>query len=393
MNSFVINNTVNNTLVTGTDDGDDSILNYGANVTIDGGGNDTIENYSSEEDAIQVSGNVSSSIGGDNLVFTVGDTANAITLKDIFTGTDEATVKFVDSEGEEVSALTYFKDGRIVDTDSNAVSLTAQYTPTAYTDEDGTCSLIDASALNKAMSLTGGTDSSGVTIKGGTKDDTLTGNAADDEFTGNAADDEFTGNGGSDVFVYGGGNVTVNYSEKDKDKVSLGAGFEIVGVSDDDGITLALSKKDSLGEEVDGDYSLVLDGATHKTKVNLVTTEYVRDKKNNVKTKATSSTIYFADGMIRDSNVDAKVKKVTVFDGADFSELEDTGKNAKYKALSTITAAAEAEVVGTEKNNTIVLQAGGTATGGLGNDTFIIESGDAIVANQIIRRGSVNGIV
>ena len=77
---------LNATLIS-TGDGHDFIQNGharnggGDSVTISGGGNDVIYNFSND-DALQIVGTFTASLKGSDVSFKVGSTANAVTLKD-----------------------------------------------------------------------------------------------------------------------------------------------------------------------------------------------------------------------------------------------------------------------------------------------------------------------
>ena len=255
-------------------------------------------------------------LSGTKATYETGTTTEGYEL-----ATDSKTINHVaGNEGDTLVTVDGVKSvsGLSLDTENKTITIDPK-----SIDSKAKCASVSGSDYTFELKGSGKLFAGENTIlKGSTKNDTFIANVAA----------TLDGGKGNDIYVYDGGNVTVEYSASGAngtDKVSLGEGFEIVGVTeDDDGITLALSKKDSLGEEDYGEYSLTLNGANSDTKVNLVTTEYVY-KNGAAKTKATSSTIYFADSLIRDNKDDKKVKKVTALAGGntDFGNTTGDGKN------------------------------------------------------------------
>ena len=365
-----------------------------------GGGALEITDYGTGADKISLSNGLSMS---DLTDFTVtaaeGDTKGKIELS--FGNSDKISIDVADTskaitfmEGKTSTAYTFKEvdDVKIVASGKNAIVVTGGKevdlsTLTTYTTVTGVASstLNGGEVTKKNLKLTGAAETS---LVGGSKNDTLIA-AVGESGT-------LKGNGGKDVFIYQGGSVTIEDYDGGSDKISVSAdvgsltdvntvtangGYELV-FTDDKSVTNTLTV--NFGDSVK---------PVNKNKIALTTTG-----SNN---KSTTTTFFASDGAIFDKapaaeeTLTSAAKKVTLFSGdadSDFSGLlltnsdktvtvENGGKGvtSKYKALKTVTANFDdAEVVGNDKANTITLDKGGEATGGLGNDTYII-GGDATI--------------
>ncbi|MBR2519575.1 MAG: hypothetical protein IKE46_07310 [Selenomonadaceae bacterium] len=174
-----------------------------------------------------------------------------------------------------------------------------------------------------------------------------------------------------DFFVYDGGQVNIaSFTAKD-DTLAVADGWNIVGADASNGLTLTLSNDD-----VKEYGSVSVEGITTGQQFNLA----APDDKGKYKTTKAFLVSDDNNTALADNASLAKAKAVTVLGAeGDFSELDTSGKKpvSVYKSLVTITAgAAGANVVGNDKNNVITIGNGGTAAGGLGNDTYVIEGGN-----------------
>ena len=202
---------------------------------------------------------------------------------------------------------------------------------------------VDASALTKKLTLTGGVE-----------DNTLIGGKGADLINGNAGDDLIIGNGGADTFVYSSGNDTIGDYGNGTDKISLTGALQDFNLDGDDVII-------GFGSD-----SLTIAGMAGK-KITFV---------ENVGGRVTTQINIFAeDGMFNS----AKTAQTLSADTTDFTA--GTGIITIDGGLST----GEIEIVGNAKPNKIYAGNngstinGGTGSdslwGGTGSDTFIYESG------------------
>ena len=204
---------------------------------------------------------------------------------------------------------------------------------------------------------------------------TLDGGAGNDTLF--ATSGQLTGGNGNDLFIYDGGEVTITDYGTGNDKVSLGAGWTITDVA---GGVLSVSDGENSG-------TLTLSGydSNNPEKLTLVTTTETTNAKGVTKTKSTTTSMYLGEHVISNNSDISKAKSVTVLssDGGDFSSITGSGSSSKaaYAVTSIISGAAGTDVIGTSKANTIVLENGGAAKGGLGNDTYIIKGGDVTISD------------
>lgn len=182
-------------------------------------GKDVVKNFD-ENDSLEISGatvnNASTNAKNQNVVFTLSD-KNTITFQK---AADE--ISFTDDDGSK----TFSSNDQFIHGD-NSVTIPAAFTPpkgVAVT-LDSDVAVVDAHFSAKALNLvTENTD--GVSILGGTKNDTLTGGDGDDTLWGGK---------GNDWLYCGDGEDVLHYEKGDGKDFIFGFGdddlLEIVGLS------------------------------------------------------------------------------------------------------------------------------------------------------------------
>ncbi len=148
----------------------------GANVFVYGGGKDVITDYKAG-DALQITGVPVANVSGEDLVFDIGNTNAAITVKDILKD-GAAQVKIFG-----VSEYTYHKDGTI--SDNKNVSLMTNYSGTFNA---GDYTKVDASAVKQGLTIVGG-KTTAATINGTALNDSIENFISNSSIMGGAGND------------------------------------------------------------------------------------------------------------------------------------------------------------------------------------------------------------
>ncbi len=199
-NTVTINgNAKNNTIYGGTGN---NTLNGGAGKDVfmyaNGQGKDTIADYASGQDTLQItSGSISKTAlanSGKNIVFTVGK--GSITLKNAAT----KAIGLKDSRGNYTISKT-------------AITLGSNFTGT----------MDSAKYLSTVTTINGKSSAKTVTIKGNAKANTVYGGSGVNTIYGNAGNDKLYGYAGNDTLSGGDGNDTL-YGGTGNDKLYGGAG-------------------------------------------------------------------------------------------------------------------------------------------------------------------------
>ena len=194
----------------------------GADIFVYESGNDVIEDYTTDEDIIELSAGVeiaSYSVSGKDLMIKT-NSKGSIKVKNAKT----QAVKISDGDN-----LTIYQNGLIYGGDdiSNAESVSIT---SIYGKEFDTSNLsvtnIDASTKNAAIKITGNAVANN--IFGTKKNDTIYGGAGDDTIYGSAGNDILNGGDGADVFIYADGDgkdSIADYGEGDV--ISLAGDYDV----------------------------------------------------------------------------------------------------------------------------------------------------------------------
>ncbi|MBE8952002.1 MAG: hypothetical protein SR1Q7_02520 [Quinella sp. 1Q7] len=366
----------NDTLVGGA--GNDSLYGgAGADVFLykSGDGNDFIYNYESE-DVIQItSGTIKSAVvSGTNYIFTIGK--QKITVVDAA----DKYIHVVDAAGNDLwypdpppSAISisgkkititegYFEDSFDVNTDVR-VAKVAQ-----------TATVIDASAVDHAIAITGNK-----------KANTITGSAEDDTITGGKGADVLTGGAGADVFVYakGDGNDKIlDFTNEDTFQLAAGTSITSGKRSGDNFIFTIGSNKVTIvgGAEK---YIRVVDANGNEK-------WYANTPSDSVEVsgKKVTLTDSFADNSFDVNNYDGITSKVAAaITTIDASEVDHALTITGNKKANSITGTDEDDYIdggagadklfGDDGNDTLVGGKGNDIlTGGDGADVFFYTKGD-----------------
>ena len=368
-------------------DGKDSIVTNGANVTIDAGiGNDIIDNkggkgssvsggkgndnvtlsssdtaenifvYSTgdgkdnvtgfgKKDKLKIADNaeVGAEVKNDDVVFKVGN--GTITLKDAAKddGSDYLEIVIIGSDDKEISSIsgnTYTHDGIIRNIETGerkidvATTFEGEYVASESIKRTGKVTIVDASKVQKGVSLNGGEE--GALLIGGDGKDTL--------ISGKTDGFELTGGKGNDIFVYKGGKGSIrDYSQKGtygKDKI-VTDGLEFTGYKVE-------------GQEVILEYG----------KDNELTIEEGVGKEITFGVKNSTIKTFQTVGIL-----DEKGKSITLASGeSDFAAIKEYSKVETIDGSWTFNNV----ITGNKKANYIIAGDGGsTLNGGKGKDTLV----------------------
>ncbi|MBR1645262.1 MAG: hypothetical protein IJ685_00650, partial [Selenomonadaceae bacterium] len=331
--------------------GDDTLFGGAKNDTLTGNdgndifvyetGKDVITDYVSGDDKISLGAAVTSETlnSKGDVVLKFG--TNSLTIKSDG-NTTERTITFAGEDGD--TTKTYFKE-QIVGEDG--VTLQSAYKADTYTATDD-LPKVDASAVTKKFTLTGGSD-----------DNTLIGGRGANLLNGNAGDDLLIGGGGNDTFVYSSGNDTIGDYGNGTDKISLTSAIKDFNLEGDDVII----------EFASG--SLMLQDSAGKA---ITFVETVNGK------VTTSVNVFAADGILNNKVASATAATIaastTTFDAKNYSKLV---------SIDGGLATGDVEIFGNAKGNLIyagdngsTINGGGgndSLWGGSGSDTFIYSSG------------------
>lgn len=284
----------NDTLTAGKDGssldggaGDDILIGGKGNDTFyydAGEGNDVIRNYSftkTNQDKIVIDGDVTDvAVSGKNVILTVGK-KNKITVE----AAASKTISFADDD--EYSGGASIKGGAIYTGSGNnmSVSLPASFSSSGRVKFGNTVTTIDASVVNKAVNILGGSDND--TIKGTTKNDTLAGGAGNDTLDGGKGNDILEGGADNDSLFGGEGNDKL-YGGAGDDTLSGGAGNDSLwgGAGNDTFQYASGGGNDVIFGFQSGD-TLTLDNVTFTPSVN--------SKGNEIKLKLSGGSVTFKD--------------------------------------------------------------------------------------------------
>lgn len=275
-----------------------NIYGQGGNDTIYGGkgkdtfhyangdGNDTIKDYGSGVDVVQVSsGSVTTQVSGYDLVLKVGKGSVRIadgTLKNVLLKEGSKAIRTIKGFKKLSTMASYNTDQTAVTLKSSAKgTFDARSYNTAIRNIDGRAA---ASSVNIY-----GNDADNV-IRAGKKGGILRGFGGNDSIYGGAGNDSIYGGTGKDTFYYanGGGKDTVNDYESNKDVIQLVSGAVSKTTVYGDDVTFTVGKgsikvaggvgktillKDAKGKitKVKKDYKALPKGASYASKNTKVT--------------------------------------------------------------------------------------------------------------------------
>lgn len=199
--------------------------NAGNDIFVYEGGDDTITDYKSGQDKIQLVGGekiIRSTLIGKNILMTTS--SGFITVKN---GKNQK-ITVIDSDGNETTniyPLEILPAGLSYDTSKKILTVGTGYSGAAIDLADFATSVktVDASAFTKKIQITG--NNNGNSLIGGSKTDVLTGGTKADVLTGGKGNDILTGGDGKDTFVYASGDgkdTITDYTAGDKIKISSG---------------------------------------------------------------------------------------------------------------------------------------------------------------------------
>ena len=319
--------------------GNDSLTGGdGADVFIFDGGKDVVTDYVSGTDKISLGAEVTNESVNNRGDVVLKFGTNSLTIKNVGDSSDGRAITFTGDGGDTVK--TYFSE-KIVANDG--VTLMSNFTGTYAA--TATNPKVDASAVSKKITLTGGDEAN-----------EIIGGKGADIIDGGGGDNILIGGKGGDTFVSDGGNDTIGDYGTGSDRISLTSAIKNFDLRGDDVIigfgNNSLTVADALGDKI-----TFVEGG--KTRVN----------------------IFAAEGIL-DSNKTAVTLNATAteFDAADYS---------KIVTISGALVTGEVEIVGNAKSNKIYAgDNGSTLDGGRGNDslwggdgsdTFIYESGKDVI--------------
>jgi hypothetical protein len=192
-------------------DGKDTIsCPYAKDVTILGGvGNDLISIASGENNLFQYSlgdgentiygfnsgdsiqlltdSKITANMSSNDVVFKIGDTTEAITLKDVLSG-GSAQIKFLSKNGDALKTYNFNKNTGVITDDSDSITLTS---PFSGTFDASNYTNVDASTADNKITLTSGKTNS-VTLSGGSADDSIENFTANSSLVGGEGNDTIT---------------------------------------------------------------------------------------------------------------------------------------------------------------------------------------------------------
>ena len=152
-----------------------------------GDGNDTIYGFNAD-DSIQLltDSKITANMTGNDVIFKIGDTAEAITVKDVL-NSGSAQIKVLSKTGE-LSIYKFNKNTGVITNESDSITLTS---PFSGTFDASNYTNVDASTADNKITLTSGKTNS-VTLIGGTADDSIQNFTANSSLFGGAGNDTIT---------------------------------------------------------------------------------------------------------------------------------------------------------------------------------------------------------
>ena len=305
-----------------------------------GDGDDIVEDYD-VGDRISLSGNVTASLKGNDVVLTIGE--GSLTLLN----TKHKSISIIGKSPTIVGSGVNTVTGITYNDDWTAIKVSNQYKGAALTPNfyDPSIVTVDASARTTALSVRGNDNDN--YVLGGTKNDSIHGGDGADTLLGGKGNDTLTGGNGADVFFFGkssGKDVITDYTA-DQDVIKLDSikFTKVATVKGTNDLTLTV-----------GGTIKIQDGAGKKIKI--------IDQNGNTTNQVyglSSVSINDSDESLFNASVDAAV--VTVDSYARTSNISIVG-NAKANVFRTGIA-----------NETI--------TTGKGKDTIIYSGGNDIITD------------
>ena len=179
-------------LATSDQDGQKNFIKYNY-----GDGNDTIENFNSNDTLyINTSKSISTMTSGSDMYFVFDN--GSIILKNI--GDDVTSSNFV-VVGNLPTGLSYSSD-------KTKITASKKFKKSSFSFANYSDVVeFDGTKITRAVKITG--NSLDNKISGGTKNDTILGGAGNDTLIGGAGNDVLTGGAGEDIFIYSKGNDVI----------------------------------------------------------------------------------------------------------------------------------------------------------------------------------------
>ncbi len=368
---LTINNLFNSYVVINASTGDNLIYNSGSNVTINTGagadyvtlhGSNQVFNYSGGDDIIEgitsadkikISGSYSTIENGNDIIVNVGD----------------GSITFTDAKGVALD----ISDPSVIE---EADSLTSGITydpkkPSTITVKDPFSGVVDAANFDpsKVTMIDASADSNAVTLKGGDKSTVLKAGDGGSVLIGGKANDKFYGGNGADIFTY-----TVGSSGSDN--------FYDVGTEDI--VSISGSTRDQLKFVDKKDtVTITFDGDT-KSKLTVSKINSADPLTLNV---GGETFVYgsLPSGVTYDKN-DAKTALIVGATAADGVTINAADIVSTAKTLNGSAASGAVYLIGNDNANVIMAGAHGSTlnggagadklTGGKGKDVFVYAVGD-----------------
>ena len=321
-------------------------------VYANGEGSDTITDYISGQDTLQISsGSISKTVltnSDKDLLFRIGD--YNITLKNAAT----EAIGLKDSRGSYTASGT-------------AITLGSDFAGTIDANNYlATVATIDGRNASKTLNIIGNAQDNtiyagkfGGTIYGGAGDDTLYGDNENDKLTGGNGNDKLYGGAGNDTLRGGGGN----------DMLTGGAGNDTFVYANGGG-------NDTITDYVVGQDTLQISGGT----INKAT---LSNSNKDLIFKVGSGTVTLTGAAtkavsLKDSRGSYSASVATITLGEDFAGEMDA--NAYLTTVTTIdgrNSEGSVNITGNAQDNVIYAgKSGGTIDGGAGDDTLTGGNGD-----------------
>jgi Ca2+-binding RTX toxin-like protein len=341
-------------------------------IYVNGDGNDTITDFNSGQDTLQItSGTISKTEranSNQDLVFTIGN--GTVTLKDAAS----KTIKVKESRGN------YTLSG-ITSIDGPTITLDPDYTGTMDATGLSIFETISASNLEGIVNITGNAldniiwaGKSGGTYKGGLGNDTLHGSLGEDILYGDEGDDILQGYMGNDTLYGGEGNDTLygnsSYACEADDDILYGGDGKDTFVIDGEGNDIIKDYTEGQDTVEIEYYAHISNVALAKNRRDLIITVNNNTGEGTVTlTNAAGKTISFKTG----SQNSYTVSDTTITLGEEYYGTMDA--NAYLSTITTIDCRNDVlnsvNIIGNAQDNIIYAGVcGGSFDGGAGNDTL-----------------------
>ena len=344
----------------------------GKDTIVYSGGNDTITDYKSGSDVIQLASDVTvtlTSIDGTTLNFNTNRgslsvlNGSKVNKKGVLTGNK---ITIVNADGMKVSRIFGLNSLSVASTDSDSLDFTADI----FSDVE----IINASAR---------TSKKPIEIIGNAKDNSIKGGKGADTLNGAAGNDTLTGGSGNDVFIYHSGadvitDYTVTSKATDIIRLNLASGLDTSNAAN-----YYINGKDVVIPFSDDN-------------LNSITIKNGKDKtitfENNSGTTINALSINYSDQSVKTINTTNYVEHYIL--DSDTGFISETSRN-KVKTIdsSTLTSKNKIWITGSSVNDTSIkggkgadtLDGGGATndilTGGSGNDVFLVNSGNDTITD------------